>query len=162
MAVRGIEIRSVEREATSSGEWVEIAPQLAKEPREFELMGSGTAEIVVENASVPAGSYDGVRLELSADSPVGTEAFGRDSGLGPMRANSLVMGDGHIEPLLFSGNVPPVHITVQIDGDSFALLPDSKAELQLRLEPRQGFYRSDAGSWTAGHELNGRVTLVRE
>src|SRR5437868_2054481 len=29
VAVRGIEIRSVEREATSSGEWVEIAPQLA-------------------------------------------------------------------------------------------------------------------------------------
>ncbi len=64
VTVRGIELRGRGSADTDSPEWVELAPEFAKEPRQVDLLGNAAAEILVEDALVPAGSYREVRLQL--------------------------------------------------------------------------------------------------
>ena len=160
-AVRRIQLRSGAASEATAGDWIEVAPELASEPREIDLMGSGRPEMLVENAIVPAGSYSGIRVEFSAEPGHGDKPW-NENACGAMHWNCLVMGDGHTEPLLFSGDVPQLDIPAQVEGDSFVLLPDSKVELQLRLDPRQVLHTSDGGPWTPRHQLHGSVTVVRQ
>ena len=161
VSLRSIHLRSGMPSDTPSADWADLAPQLASESPEIDLMGSRTPQILVENAIVPAGSYSGIRLEFS-DQPGNPEKLLNENTCGAMRSNCLVMGDGLIEPLLFSGNVPQVDVPAQVEGDLFLLLPDTKTELRLSLEPRRVFCPSDAEPFRPRHQLHASVTVVRE
>ena len=53
----------------------------------------------------------------------------------------MVMADGQVEPLRFPGAVPELLIpSPSIESDSVVVLPDSRMDLRLSLEPYRGSY----------------------
>lgn len=159
---RGIWLRQSGMDDAHSADWLEIAPQLASEPRQIDLVGNSVSEILVENAIVPAGSYREVRLQFFPDSPATAEKFAVENACGEMQWNCIVMADGHVEPLRLPGDVPELLITVRsLESDSFAVLPDSRMDLRLSLEPYQVRHSSSAEGWKLQSVLVGRATVVR-
>jgi uncharacterized protein DUF4382 len=163
IAVRSIQLRSSAGSDSNSADWVEIAPMLASEPRQVDLIGTAMPEMLVENARVPAESYHELRLQFLAESPSNAEKLNAENACGESRWNCIVMGDGHIEPLRLSRDAPELDIVIQsAEGDSFTLLPDTSTDLRLFLELRQAFYFSNAEGWKPQNVLAGRALAVRQ
>jgi Domain of unknown function (DUF4382) len=104
VTVRGIELRGRGSADTDSPEWGELAPELANEPRQVDLMGNAGAEILVEGALVPAGSYSEVRLQLVPESPSSAEEVVRETVCREGQRNCLIRGGGRVEPLRLPGD----------------------------------------------------------
>ncbi len=49
-------------------DWLEIAPELASKPRQVDLVGDSPPEILVDNANIPADTYDELRSTILLDS----------------------------------------------------------------------------------------------
>ena len=162
VTLRSIQLRQSAMHDTDSADWLEIASQLANEPRQIDLIGNSTTEILVENAIVPAGGYREVRLQFFPDSPANDEKLAVENACGEKRWNCIIMADGHVEPLRLPGDVPELLITVRgLENDSFAVLPDSRMDLQLSLEPHQVAYSSSTEGWKLQSVLVGRATVIR-
>ena len=73
VTVRGIQLRQSPGEDPNSQGWVEIAPDLEREPRQIDLLGNSAPAILVENVMVPSGIYRDVRLHFLAESPSNAE-----------------------------------------------------------------------------------------
>ena len=163
VALRGIELRESVGSDSNPADWVEIAPLLASEPRQIDLIGAAMPEMLVENASVPAGSYHEVRLQFVAESPANAEKLKAENACGESRWNCIVRGGGHIEPLRLSRDAPELDIVIGSgEGESFTLLPDTRTELRLILELRQAFYFSNDEGWRTQNALTGRAKAVRQ
>jgi hypothetical protein len=63
LTLRSIQIRPSASEGTIAVGWIELAPQLANDPRPIDLKGNSPPVLLVERAIVPAGSYTEVRVE---------------------------------------------------------------------------------------------------
>jgi len=163
VTLRSIELRPRADNDANAPDWLELAPRLAKEPRQIDLMGDAMPVILVESALVPAGSYREVRLQLFAVSLTSAEELPAENACGETRWNCIVMADGHVEPLHLPGEVPELLIPSQsIEGDSVVVLPDSRMHLRLNLEPRQGYYFSSTEGLKLQNALVGRVTVVQQ
>jgi hypothetical protein len=162
VTLRSIQLRQSAMDDADSAAWLEIAPQLANEPRQIDLIGNSITEILVENAIVPAGNYREVRLQFFPDSPANVERLAVENACGEKRWNCIIMADGHVEPLRLPGDVPELRITVRsLENDSFAVLPDSRMDLRLSLEPHQVAYSSSTEGWKLQSLLVGRATVIR-
>ena len=159
VTLRSVQLRPSAIAEQNSRDWVEIAPHL---PRQMDLIGSSEPEILSENATIPAGSYRQVRLEFLPDPPpVGWHFLGVKE-CGATRQNCVIMGDGGVDPVHWSGDVPELLITSQnMEGGELLVLPDTTTELRISLEPRQAFYSYTSDRWVAEAVLVGRVTAVR-
>jgi hypothetical protein len=71
--LRSIQLRPRADDDANAPDWLELAPRLAKEPCQIDLMGDAMPVILVESAIVPAGSYREVRLQFFAASPTSAE-----------------------------------------------------------------------------------------
>lgn len=163
VTLRSIQLRPSALDNTDAPDWLEIAPQLANEPRQIDLIGDSMPEILVENAIVPAGIYREVRLEFSPDSPANAEKLSAENACGETRWNCTIMADGHVEPLRLPGDAPELLIAIQsLESDSFVVLPESRMELQLSLEPHQVAYSSSTEGWKLQSVLVGRASVVRQ
>jgi hypothetical protein len=162
VTLRSIQLRQSAMDDTDSADWLEITPQLANEPRQIDLIGNSMTEILVENAIVPVGSYREVRLQFIPDSPANPEKLAVENACGEKRWNCIIMADGHVEPLRLPGDVPELLITVRsLENDSFAVLPNSRMDLQLSLEPHQVAYSSSTEGWKLQSVVVGRATVIR-
>jgi len=163
VTLRGIQLRLGASEDARSPNWLELAPHLAKEPRQIDLMGNSMPIILAESANVPAGSYREVRLQFFDGSPASAEELPAVNACGETRWNCIVMADGHVERLRLPGDAPELLIPSQsIDDDSVVVLPDARVDLQLSLEPHQGYYISSSEGWRLQSTLVGRATVVRQ
>jgi hypothetical protein len=163
VTLRGIQLRLGASESALSPNWLELAPHLAKEPRQIDLMGNSMPIILAESANVPAGSYRDVRLQFFGGSLASAEELPTMNGCGETRWNCIVMADGHVEPLRLPGDAPELLISSQrIEDDSFVVLPDARMDLQLSLEPHQGSYISSNEGWRLQSTLVGRATVERQ
>ena len=163
VTLRSIQLRSDASEDTNSSGWSELAPHLAEEPLQIDLMGDSAPEILAASAIVPAGSYREVRLQIFHDSSASPEWLPARDACGEARWNCLVMGDGRVEPLRISGDVPDLLIPLQsVGSDSVVVLPDARVELRLSLEPRMAPYFSSTDGWKLQNVLEGRATVTRQ
>jgi hypothetical protein len=138
VTVQSIQLRPAVLDDTSK-DWIEIAPEVAKEPRQIDLVGDPLLERLVENAIIPAETYRDMRLRFCSDSGSGQECR-TDTACGGMLRNCVVMADGRAEPLHWPGGTPQLVTDIRIpEGLSLAALPDSIIDLQVSLEVRRGF-----------------------
>ena len=163
VTLRSIQLRPSNSDDTSAPDWLELAPQLANEPRQIDLLGDSMPVILVENAIAPAGSYREVRLQFFSGSPTNAEELPVENACEGTRWNCMVMADGHVEALSLPGDVPELLIPSQsIESGSLVVLPDARVDLQLSLEPHQGSYFSSTIGWKPQYVLVGRAVVVRQ
>jgi len=153
VALEGIQLQPAETEASAPPTWIEMAPQFAGKPRQIDLIGNSLSELLQENALVPAGNYSGVRVKLFTGSS--------ENACGTGRWNCLVMANGQVQELRSPNDDSSLllPVTTGTGSGTFVLLPDSKAELQLRLEPRQLFQSSASEGLRPQIVLTGQATI---
>jgi hypothetical protein len=153
VTLQGIELRRDAAGEATSAAWIEIAPQFAAKPRQIDLIGNSPPELLEENVLVPAGNYREVRLKLFSGSSVNV--------CGSNAWNCLVMADGRVQELALPNEDSELLLAFDAERGSF-LVPDSKVELQLHLEPRQVFHASPSGGWKQQMILAGKVSIKPE
>jgi hypothetical protein len=151
ITIRGVELHPSVIADGNSMDWVEVAPELEKEPRQIDLMDGGAAEVLGENALVPAGTYRRARMRLAED----TANVAAGNVCGKMGRNCVVMGDGRVEPLRIDGDT----VELRIEGGEIVVLPESKNALRVSLEPVNGLI-SAAGGFAVRSALTGRVRVA--
>jgi hypothetical protein len=124
------------RESGASSTWRELAPQLAQEPLQIDLMDSAAqTQTLFTNDAVPAASYDQIRIEFAADSQVPESMDASECG--KTRWNCIVAGDGHADALFFPDDSSELVIhSDQIVNDFLLVLPETKMNLRLTLQPQ--------------------------
>jgi hypothetical protein len=147
---------------TNSSEWLEIAPHLAAEPRQIDLMGNSAPEILVDHGMVTAESYREVRLQFVLDFPSKPEMLPIHNACGQARWNCVVMADGRAEPLRLPRDVPELLIPLSSGDEAVVVLPDSNTDLQISLEPHRVLAFSGAQGLQPQNVLAGRAHVVRE
>jgi hypothetical protein len=163
VTLRAIQIRSNAGDNPNSRDWIELAPQLENQPRQFDLLGDSPPAILVENALVPVGMYREVRLQFLTASPSNAETLPTSNACGVERLNCTVMGNGEIGPLHFPADAPELLILPQnIESDSLLVLPDDHLELRLILELRQAPHFSAAEGWKTQNAIVGHAKVVRQ
>jgi hypothetical protein len=163
VTLRSIQLRPGSSDDTNASDWLELAPQLANEPRQIDLLGNSMPVILVENAIVPAGSYREVRLQFFPGSLTNAEELPVENACEGTRWNCMVMADERVEALSLPGDVPELLIPSQsIESGSLVVLPDARVDLQLSLEPHQGSYFPSTVGWKPQNVLVGRAVVVRQ
>jgi hypothetical protein len=142
-------------------DWLEIAPELASEPRQVDLVGDSPPEILVDNANIPADTYDELRLRFCLDSSPNQECHAETTCGGRVQ-NCIKMADGRIEPIHWPSDSPELVIPIRtLEADSLAVLPDSIVDLQLKLGVRQGFTLSSIQRSALQNTVVGRAIATR-
>lgn len=162
VALKGIQLHSVFPESPSSPEWVELAPELAREPRRIDMVGD--SEVFVQNARIPAGTYRELRLRFSADVPAGFGSPLVENSCSDSGHNCMLMADGHTEELHFeaNGNAPEVLVPLQNDGSgTVAIVPDANIDLRFTLQPQTVSSVSTSEGWHIHYVLVGSAWVSR-
>jgi len=163
VTVRSIQLRRGAAVDANSPDWLEIAPDLAAQPRQIDLIGNTASEMLVQSATLPAGSYRGVRLQFFSGSPASAEDLTSKNACGDSNWNCLITADGHVEPLLLPGDVPELLITFPNDeSDLLLVVPDAGMDLRLSLEPGLVSYSSSSEGWKLQYVLVGHATVMRQ
>jgi len=159
IALSGISLR----ESGESSTWLDLAPQLAREPLQIDLMDSSVpAQTLIASAIAPAGSYREIRMQFAADFQIRSEESVIASDCGRVHWNCIVAADGRAEPLFFPNDGSELVIsTDNIENGSFLVLPGSKTTLRLTLQPQSLGYSSLATGWKLRTTLVGRVASTR-
>lgn len=158
VTVRGIQLSPATIDANSP-EWFEIAPHLAVEPKQIDLMGNAAPEVLVDRAMVSALSYREVRLQF---------VLARDPQLLPVQNaceeqwNCVVMADGRVERLRLPGDVPELVMPLSSGNESVVVLPDGQMDLQLSLESQKVLTFSSADGLKPQNVLSGHAHALRQ
>jgi hypothetical protein len=143
--LRSIRLRSAAADDTDSSHWLELAPQLAKEPRQIDLIGDSSV-MLVENAEVPAGTYRDVQLQFVSDSSESAEPLPIENACGGRAWNCVIAGDRHLSGLYGTGKLSEMVIPLEAaDGKPVTLYPNSTVELRLTLHPQTRLQSGTAG-----------------
>ena len=144
VTLRAVQLRSSGIAEPGSSDWLEIAPRLADEPLQIDLVGGPVPEVLVDNAAIPAGTYHQVRLRFLPDSQPDAGRPRSPNPCGETYHNCMVMADGRIDPLGWSAD-PDVLIAADTVPNGVLLVPPgAKTDLLLSLELSQMLYSSGA------------------
>ncbi len=151
LSLRGIALHPGVIADDSSPDWQELAPQLAEQPIQLDLMtrpaGSDAQQPLGEPVFVPAGEYRLVRLRLVSNQPAPDERPPEKNSCGSAGFNCVVKADGGVQPLVLSGAAPEFRITSdRITGGFLLVSPDSRAELTVEFEPLWSLSASPDGA----------------
>jgi hypothetical protein len=161
VTLQGVQLLPLAGDDTNSPDWLELAPQLAKEPRQIDLMGNFLPVILQENTTVAAGSYREVRLQFVSGSSMSAETLPSENACGGTLWNCRVMADGHVQPLRLPTDGSELSIPSQnMENGPFVVLPDTGMELRLSLESHPRAYFSNAEGWTLQNVLAGQATVA--
>jgi uncharacterized protein DUF4382 len=161
LTLRGIQIRSNISEDATSLDWVELAPQLNSEPRQFDLFDDSQPAILAKNTQFPAGIYKQVRLQFLTAPPANTETLSTLNACGVGLWNCAVSRDGGVEPLNFPAGAPEFLTLLQgAQSDSLLVIPDARLELRLFLELRQWPQFVPGEGWKNQNVLAGHAKVV--
>jgi hypothetical protein len=154
VTVRGVEIHAGTVADENSLDWVELAPGLRQEPRQVDLMAANAPEILAQNAAVPAAVYRQMRVRFADNE---SEKMTDQNACGVVGWNCLVMGDGRVEPLSFTGN--PSELLMHLEGGEMVILPDTQNQLRLSLDPVPLGLSLDVGKIRVRQGLLGSVAM---
>jgi hypothetical protein len=164
VTIKSIQLHSVFLDSPNNPEWLELAPQLVREPREIDLAGDSSPKILVQSALVPAGTYRELRIRFSPDAPADSDALLAGNSCGSVGENCVLMADGRDEELHFMGsdNAPELLVPLQYNGSSaVAVVPGETVELWLTLQPQQVSSVSPSEGWQIHYILVGSSSLSR-
>lgn len=140
VTIADIDVHASSTADDDSPDWQELAPQLAKQPFQVDLMrgvaDQTTREPLGEIVSIPAGIYRQVRVRfvigpLAADDPLIAK-----NACGGAAFNCVVMADGTVQPLLFENAYPELRITSErIVGGVLLVFPDMHSDLVIEMKP---------------------------
>lgn len=157
LTLRGMQLQSADPQNTAT--WLEIAPQLANQPRQVDFAAS-QPDVLVEDASIPAGTYRELRLQFLPESPLSHQALPAENGCGGEGWNCLIAADGHIEP------IRQEELVMELDGAQhipFQLLPDSSLDVQINLGTSpSALYFSDATTVRLQAVIMGHAAAIRQ
>jgi len=163
VTLQGVQVRASVSDDTTSPDRFELAPSLAREPRQIDLMGDPMPVTLVSNAIVPAGSYSEVRLQFFSGSPLTVKRPPAENACGETGWNCTVMADGRVEPLRVPDGMEELLIPSQsMEGGSLVVLPGGRMELRLSLQPDPGVYFSKTEGWSTQYMLVGRSSVQRQ
>lgn len=161
ITMRGIQLHANTMNVSGDADWIELAPQLANLPRQIDLIGGSSSEILAENAHVPAGYYREIRLQFLEDSPAIAGEFTSENACGKTGWNCLVHADGTVETLRWPGDAPELVIPLEsIHSNSMVVLANTQTHLQLKLGLRSEFLFSQGRGWSVEQVLVGRTATT--
>ena len=148
VSLRGVEAHPSTIADEDSPDWQELAPKLAQQPMQVDLMAR-TADACAPGSfgevAVPAGTYRRIRLRLLPNQLATSEPVPEENACGSVGLNCVVTADGRIRPLALDGATPELRITSEhIAGGLFLVLPDAATDLAIEFDT----YASLA--WPAG------------
>ena len=136
---RGIEANPSAMADDDSPGWQELAPKLATEPIQFDLLAHNVDSCesnVLGDVAVPADTYRRIRLRLSTSLAETNEPIPQENRCGGVGLNCIVKTDGATRALLLSSQSLQVRIPPdQITGGSFQILSGTAANLTIEFSP---------------------------
>jgi Domain of unknown function (DUF4382) len=161
VTLHGVQLLPLTSDDTNSPDWLELTPQLAKEPRQIDLVGNSFPVILQESTSLAAGNYREVRLQFVNESSMSAETLPSENACGRTLWNCIVMADGNIQPLRLPADGSELSISSpHMESGPFVVLPETAMELQLSLESHPRAYFSIAEGWTLRNVLAGHATVA--
>jgi Domain of unknown function (DUF4382) len=164
ITLKSIELHTVFSDSQDSSQWLKLAPQLLRKPRQIDLLSDSLPENLVQGAAVPASTYREVLLQFLPATPAEPDAPVIPSPCGDGRRNCLLMADGRVEELHFLGNsdTPELLLPLQYNESStLAVVPGTTVNLQLTLNPQQVSAVSPSGSWQIQYVLVGGASVSK-
>jgi hypothetical protein len=139
VTLQGIEAHSIATANENSPGWEELAPDLAREPVQFDLMAQpapSCASNSISRAFVAAAPYRQVRLRLIGNHPAADVAVPKQNACGEIGFHCVVTANGAMRPLIFGEGAPELHIAPdRIAGGMFQVLPDANTDLTVEFNP---------------------------
>ena len=161
VTLRGMQLHANTMNAPGDADWIELAPQPANLPRQIDLIGDSSPEILAQKAHVPDGYYREIRLQFLEDSPAIAGGFTGENACGKTGWNCLVHADGTVEALRWAGDVAELVIPLEsIHSNSMVVLANTQTNLQLKLELRSEFLFSQGRGWSVEQVLVGRIATT--
>jgi hypothetical protein len=162
VTVRSIQLHPSPTVAGDSPDWIELAPHLADDPRQIDLIGDSPSGVLVENALVPAGNYNQLRVQFSATSAETSVEHLLKDACGVKPSNCVLTADGRVHPLRFPNASPELVIPFgATQSDSLLVLPDVHMDMRLRFQPQLAF-TSSAEGLKIQYVLAGKADAVRQ
>ena len=140
VSLRGIEALSSAIADDDSPEWRELAPKLATQPEQLDLLAHSVDSCepsTFDDVAVPADAYRQIRLRLSPNQPATNEPVLEQNACGSVGFNCVVTADGGIRPIALDTltsqfQIPSDHIS----GGFFRVLPDTPINLDIEFRPQ--------------------------
>jgi len=166
VSIRSIEVNPSTTADDDSADWQELAPQLAEQPLQVDLVrgpADGRArEPWGEIVAVPAGIYRQVRLRFVPNQPATNDRLPEKNACDSVGFNCVVMADGRIQSLLLDGGSSEVRImSDRIEGASLFVPPDTNTDLIIELKPVWTWYSSADGGLRLLPALSGSAKVGR-
>lgn len=135
VTLKGIEAHPDAIAPENSPDWEELAPDLAREPRQFDLLASpanSCATNRIPEAHVSAGAYRQIRLQLIPNHPSEGDAVPATNACGELGFHCAVSPDGQMHHLAFANGATSLSVSPdRISGGSFHVLPDMDTHLTI-------------------------------
>jgi hypothetical protein len=139
VTLQGIEAHSSATADDNSPGWEELAPGLARDPVQIDLLTQPTpscASNPISRALVSAGPYRQLRLQLVPNQPATDDAVPKQNACGEIGYHCVVTANGAMRPLALDQSSLELHITPdRIAGGVFQVLPDANRDLILEFNP---------------------------
>jgi hypothetical protein len=140
VTLRGIEALPSAIADNDSPDWRELAPKLATQPEQLDLLAHSVASCersTFEDVAVPANAYRQIRLRLSPNQPAPDESRPEENACGSVGFNCVLTSDGGIRPLALDTLSPQLQISSDhISGGFFRVLPDTAINLEIVFNPQ--------------------------
>ena len=140
VTLRGIEANPDTDAAENSPDWQELAPKLATQPMQLDLLastGDSCEANISERVAVPADAYRQIRLQLSPNQPDTTESVLQQNSCGSAGFNCVVTSDGNIRPLVLDPELSQISVSSDhIAGGFFRIFPDAPVNLKIEFNPQ--------------------------
>ena len=141
ITLRGIEANPNSVAAEDSLDWQELAPQLATEPMQIDLMASTVSGVscgsrLTQKSTVRASVYRQIRLRLVSDQVAPGNSLPEHNECSGSGFNCVVDTNGHAHTLALKNGARDLLITSdRITDGSFNVLPDTEANLSIVFDP---------------------------
>jgi hypothetical protein len=135
-----------------SPDWQELAPHLAIEPIQLDLMaadvsGASCASRLTGKTSVRAGAYHQIRLRLLSGPAAAGDPVLRDNACSRPNFNCVVDRNGNAHALVLKNGKRDFLVTSEhITDGSFNVLPDTETHLSIVFDPYSSFATADGES----------------
>jgi Domain of unknown function (DUF4382) len=138
VTLSGIEFHPKVSVGEAPSDWQELFPLLAIEPRQFALQMAApngpAVNLTGEQATLPAGVYDQVRLRLDSGGKGAGDLLAAQNGCGKTGLNCVVMADGRILPLILRDDLVDLPISSGTTSEGvFVALPETANQLSIEL-----------------------------
>ena len=135
VTLRGIEAIASALADDDSPDWRELAPKLAAQPVQLDLLARNTDSCersTFGDVALPADGYRQIRLRLASNQPATDESIPQENACGGVGLNCVVMSDGRVRALVLDRPSAQFQISSDhISGGYFRVLPEATVNLNV-------------------------------